>query len=153
MRVLKADEAFYVAEQRVRRWLEQDQPVRIFGTAWTLEPEVKFGRVEDVQPYVDRVLAHIGCEHPIRVRARRGASFAHYERLGAVMAVPSPEIGGKWALREIVILHEIAHHLSPAGERHGKAFERAMCGLLRDVGHPTTARLLEIAAYEEREAS
>lgn len=153
MRVLKADKAFYSAEFRVRRWLEQDQPVRAFGTAWALEPEVKFARVEDVQPYVDKVLAHIRCERPIRVRVRRGASFAHYETLGAVMAVPSPEIGGDWALREIVVLHEIAHHLSKGDHGHGEQFQRAFVGLLNDTGHVVTARLLEIAIWEEMRAA
>lgn len=150
MNVSRVDETFYHVEYRVRRWMTQEAPVRVFGSAWYPEAEVRFTDVHDVQPYVDKVLAHIGCPRPITVRERKGSAFAHYEPLGAVMAVPPRRNGGEWALREIVILHEITHHLVP-GAGHGGAFARRFVDLLTETGHPVLGRMLEIACFEGRQ--
>lgn len=149
MNVTKTDETFYSVEFRVRRWMDlaEDGEVRVFGGVWHPEAEVKFTDVDDVQRYVDRVLAHIRCPRPITVRQRRGARFAHYEA-GGVMAVPPRHLGGDWALREIVILHEITHHLVGCRCGHDGAFARAFVNLLSDTGHPVLARMLEIACWE-----
>lgn len=146
MNVTKADESFYHVEYRVRRWLEMAGPVRVFGSVWYPEAEVKFTDVHDVQPYVDKVLAHIRCPRPITVRERRGDRFAHYEA-GGTIAVPPRRVGGHWALREIVILHEIVHHLVP-GHGHDGTFARTFVDLLNDTGHPVLGRMLEIACFE-----
>lgn len=88
--------------------------VDFFGSTLTLPPERRFADLESVQRWVDAVLdlapvrgrwpAAPGC----RVRSRRGATRAHYEPPGAI-AVPVDE---RWALREIVVCHELAHHLA-----------------------------------------
>jgi len=143
--VTVADEAFYAVERRVERWLKQDGPVRVFGSEWLPEPLVVFSDVPDVQPYVDKVLAHIGCERPIRVRRRRGNRFAHYEP--GVIAIPSRHNGGAGFLREETVLHEMAHHLAQ-GDKHGPRFARAFVDLLTDTGHPVLGRMLEIACFE-----
>ncbi|WP_226343920.1 TIGR04338 family metallohydrolase [Agilicoccus flavus] len=135
----------YDAEDRLDRWSDLGV-VTVFGSAWVLEPEVRFGRVEDVQAYVDRVLAHVGHPQPARVRRRRGATRAHYEQ-GGVIALPGPEVGGRWALRENTVLHELAHHLVGGGG-HGVEFRRAYVRLQRDTGHPSAAALVT-AAYAE----
>lgn len=141
-----ADEAFYAVERRANRWLTLDGPVRAFGAEWYPEPLVVFSDVPNVQPYVDKVLAHIGCERPIRVRRRRGNRFAHYEPPG-VIAIPSRHNGGAYFLREDTVLHEIAHHLA-RGDGHGPRFARAYVDLLADTGHPVFARMMEIACFE-----
>ena len=41
------------------------------------------------------------------VRERAGAAQAHYQRVGSMMAVPGYRAGSGWALRELVILHEL----------------------------------------------
>ena len=78
----------YDAEDRLDRWSDLGT-VRVFGSTWVLEPEVRFARVEDVQRYVDAALARIGHPRPVRVRPRRGARRAHYEA-GGVIAEPCP---------------------------------------------------------------
>ena len=144
-------QAVYSAEQRLVRLIDAspDGIVRAFGTKWVVEPEVKFGNVDDVQLYVDRVLAHIGCPRPVTVRHRRGATMAHYESWDAVIALPPRAIGGGWSLRETVVLHELAHHLSRNGQAHGPEFARALVTLWEDIGSPVTARLLHICLHEE----
>jgi len=144
-------QAVYNAETRLQRLIEaaSEGTVRAFGTSWTPEREIKFGNVEDVQRYVDKVLAHIYCERPITVRRRKGNRLAHYEAFGAVIALPPREIGGAWTLRESVVLHEVAHHLSRQGESHGPEFARALVDLLEQIGNPVTSRLLHICLHEE----
>lgn len=112
--------AVYTAEDRLARWFGLGT-VTVFGTRWALEPEVVFARVPDVQRYVDRVLTHLATQSwrepsgaaltPVAVRARRGARKAHYDQARHTIAIPPAERGGAWALRESVVLHELAHHL------------------------------------------
>jgi putative metallohydrolase (TIGR04338 family) len=87
----------------------------------TLPVERKFASIESVQDYVNRVLAlnwvretWARAATPIHVRARAGNNAAHYESDCATMAVPEYRSGKAWAFRELVVLHEIAHHLDPS---------------------------------------
>jgi len=123
----------YEAEALVRRIFDRavDFPVvDIAGSHLTLPPERKFASLESVQAYVDAVLAlpwvrtsWSRAAVSATVRSRGGQSRAHYERSTAGIAVPLHRGGQAWALRELVILHEIAHHLAPEDEpAHGPAF-------------------------------
>ncbi|WP_020142292.1 hypothetical protein [Terracoccus sp. 273MFTsu3.1] len=145
MNVTVSEKAFYAMERRVDRWLEQEGPVRTFGAEWYPEPLVRFSDVPEVQPYVDKVLALVGCDRPIRVRRRRGSAAAHYD--DGVIAIPSRHNGGAYFLREDTALHEIAHHLT-RGDGHGARFARAYVDLLAATGHPVLARMTEIACFE-----
>ncbi len=72
------------------RAAEHGSSVEFFGTHLTLPPEAKFGSLSGVQRYVDDVLALPAVRRqwpkmaPLRVRARRASTAAHYEyRYGA----------------------------------------------------------------------
>ncbi|MBA0046467.1 TIGR04338 family metallohydrolase [Mycobacteroides sp. LB1] len=123
----------YAAEEFVRAIFERAashsrRDIDFFGANLTLPPEARFASVESVQRYVDDVLALVGSRWsagPLTVRARRGAAAAHYERDGdrAAIAVPDDRNGSVWAMRELVILHELAHHLCPQDvPAHGHEF-------------------------------
>lgn len=144
----------YSAEDQLAHWLSRSSPVVLDGETFTPELEPRFTTPQQVQPYVDKVLAHLqGAERsydgrerlPIRVRARAGHAKAHYEE--GVIAIPSRERGGAWALRGLVVLHEIAHHLG--GLEHGQQFRSTLIRLLEDLGNPETARLLHTAYAAE----
>ncbi len=137
--------AVYEAEDRLARWFALGR-VRAFGSPWVLETQARFGSVPEVQRYVDAVLGHLGVQRPVTIRERRGATRAHYEPDG-VIALPPERIGGQWALQEVVVLHELAHHLAP-GQLHGPGFRAAMLRLLRARGHDVAAHLLSIAYVE-----
>jgi putative metallohydrolase (TIGR04338 family) len=77
----------------------------------TLPPEAKFASIESIQRHCDDVCDMLKVSR-VHVRARRGDRMAHYERPGAVIAVPNGR--HRWALRELVVLHELAHHLTPS---------------------------------------
>lgn len=149
--------ATYRAEDRFQRWLGSARPsVTIDVTTHTPEVEARFVAPADVQRYVDRTLAHLrnggkdygGAEQrDVRVRARRGHTRAEYG-LG-VLSIPSFEFGGSWALRESVVLHEIAHHLAAPGAGHGAAFRATFIRLLEDIGKPVWAELMHLAFASE----
>ncbi|BBX19270.1 TIGR04338 family metallohydrolase [Mycolicibacterium duvalii] len=151
----------YAAEQFVRtmfdRAAERNNPVvEFFGTALTLPPEARFASAAAVQTYVDDVLAHPAVRRrwpdaaPLRVRPRRGVGAAHYERAedGAVVAVPDQRSG--WALRELVVLHEIAHHLCDADPPHGPAFVATFSELAGAVMGAEVAHVLRVVYAQER---
>jgi len=151
----------YAAEQSVRTLFDRaaergSRAVDFFGAQLTLPPEGKFGSVDAVQRYVDDVLALPSVRDrwpdvaPLRARARRAATAAHYEnRSGSgVIAVPDRDTAD-WALRELVVLHEVAHHLCPAGPAHGPDFVATMCELTELVMGPEVGHVLRVMFAKE----
>ena len=145
----------YAAEEFVRTLFDRsaehgDPVVDFFGTRLTLPPEARFASVQSVQRYVDEVLSQPTVRGrwpaaaPLRVRPRNGATAAHYQRGvdGATIAVP--EGRAVWALRELVILHEIAHHLADADPAHGSAFVATFCDLAAAVMGPEVGYVLRV---------
>ena len=151
----------YAAEEFVRTLFDRaaehgNRVVDFFGTQLTLPPEGRFASAPSVQRYVDEVLAHpaVRARWPavgaLKVRGRRGATAAHYERSdddGAAIAVP--DRGSTWALRELGVLHEIAHHLSDAEPPHGPQFVATFCGLAEAVMGPEVAHVLRVVYAKE----
>lgn len=151
----------YAAEEFVRtmfdRAAERGLPaVEFFGTQLTLPPEGRFGSVESVQRYVDDVLElsavrqrwpHVS---PLRVRARKAATAAHYENRDGtgVIAVPDRDTAD-WALRELVVLHEVAHHLCQAEPAHGPEFVATICTLTELVMGPELGHVLRVVYAKE----
>ncbi|HTQ22894.1 TIGR04338 family metallohydrolase [Mycobacterium sp.] len=154
----------YAAEEFIRtlfdRAAEHGSPaIDFFGTQLTLPPEGRFGSVTSVQRYVDDVLAlpavreHWPSVSPLRVRARRAATAAHYEnRDGAgIIAVPDRDTAD-WAMRELVVLHEVAHHLCQAGNSmppHGPEFVATICTLTELVMGPEVGHVLRVVYAKE----
>ena len=151
----------YAAEEFVRTLFDRaaehgSGSVEFFGTQLTLPPEARFGSVPAVQRYVDEVLALPAVRRrwskvaPLTVRARRAATAAHYEnRDGAgVIAVPDLDTAD-WAMRELVVLHEIAHHLCDARPPHGPQYVATMCTLAELVMGPELGHVLRVVYAKE----
>jgi putative metallohydrolase (TIGR04338 family) len=91
------------------------------GSAVLLPSELRFGTLAAAAAYAESVLgrapviALAGRSNPPELRPRRGQRSAHWEPPG-VIALPVPQHGEPWALRESVLLHELAHHV---GETSG----------------------------------
>lgn len=122
--------------------------VTIEGITLTLPPEAKFSTAEDVQRYIDRVtsmpsvIAEFG-EAKVSVRRRKGTTKAHYQRNTQTIAIP--EAGTRWALREVVALHELAHHYSRhTSPAHGPKFVSTLISLLGLVMGPEMGLLARI---------
>lgn len=150
----------YAAEDFVRTMFDRaaargNRAVDFFGTEVTLPPEGRFGSVESVQRYVDDVLALPGVMRAwpaagaVTVRPRRGMTAAHYEIVGGGPTIAVPARGSGWALRELVVLHELAHHLVPVDPAHGAEFVTAMCELASIVMGVEVGYVLRVVYAQE----
>ncbi len=152
----------YAAEEFVRTLFDRaaqhgSRAIEFFGDRITLPPEARFGSVESVQRYVDEVLSlpavarNWPAPGPIRIRPRRSATAAHYENTDgcAVIAVPD-RTGADWAMRELVVLHEVAHHLCGGpGPAHGPEFTATFCALAATVMGPEAGHVLRVVYAKE----
>lgn len=151
----------YEAEHLVHRIFDRavEFPVvEVAGSHLTLPVERKFAAIADIQRYVDAVLAlrWIGeawprrAAVPVTVQERTGAAQATYLRDRCVMAVPAHRSGSAWALRELVILHELAHHLADDREpHHGPGFVDRLITLVDGIVGPEAALLIRITMLDQ----
>ena len=153
-------QAVYDAESQVRRQLELAaagaRTVTVAASTLVLPLEVRFGSLDAVRRYVAGVQAskpfatrfpHAAAT-PLNVRARRGDRHAHYEA-PATIALHEPEHGAAWSMRELVVLHEVAHHATqhdlPPEPFHGPGYAGAFVRIVTDTLGPETGLLLTTA--------
>ena len=130
--------------------------MEFFGAQLTLPPEARFGSVPAVQRYVDEVLALPAVRRqwpevaPLTVRARRAATAAHYENRRGTGIIAVPDLAtANWAMRELVVLHEIAHHLCDASPPHGSQYVATLCTLAELVMGPELGHVLRVVYAKE----
>jgi putative metallohydrolase (TIGR04338 family) len=153
----------YEAESLVRRLFDRadstgDRGLNLHGSHVVLPIERRFASIDSVQRYTDLVLAlrWVTRRWPQRsairvsVRERAGQARAHYDRLAASIAIPPYSQNRSWAMREFVVLHEIAHHLAPEAEApaHGPGFVVRFIGLVDEIIGPEAALVLRTAMHE-----
>lgn len=150
----------YAAEAFVRTLFDRagehgNRSIEFFGASVTLPPEARFGSLEAVQRYVDEVLSHRAVRlrwpglEPLTARGRRGLTAAHYEFDGESAVVAVPDRHTTWALRELVVLHEIAHHLCRCDPAHGPEFVAAFIDLTDLVMGPEVGHVLRVVYAKE----
>lgn len=135
--------AVYRTEDIVRSILQEGGTVDLFGSRFPLPEggDRKFATVSDVDRYLDALwqmswVKEYGKARPA-VRRRRGVTKAHYEFGRNVIAVPQD----RWALNEMVVLHEVAHGL--CGEfGHGQRFRRVFADLAGHAIDPVVGMML-----------
>ena len=150
----------YDAEHVVHRIFDRaaDFPsVEVAGSFLTLPVERRFASIESIQRYLDQVRS-LGwirdgwprANLPVVARERAGTSSAHYERAGAMIAVPGAKHGDRWALRELVVLHELAHHLEDDSTEphHGPRYVSRLLELVGGVIGPEAELILRITFAE-----
>ncbi len=112
----------YEAETLVRTMFDRAderglRTVDVAGSTLTLPIERKFASIDSIQRYVDEVLRLDWVRESwpnaggVNVRERSGTGSSHYERDTRTIAIPLHRHNRAWALRELVVLHELAHHL------------------------------------------
>jgi len=140
-RVYAAEDAWALRLDAARRGAQRAE---VAGSALLLPKELHFGTLEAAASYADRQLAGHAVP-PVRIRLRRGQTRAHWEAPG-VIALPVAEHGTPWALRETVLLHELAHHLAfhlDGVADHGQAFAQRMLELVgKALGEEAALALL-----------
>lgn len=145
-------ERVYQAEYRLRSLFSTAEQIRnpvveLDGITLTLPPEGKFADLESIQVYVDKV---IGTSGVVTVRERRSASYAHYQHYNRTIAVRD----ARWAMREIVLLHELAHHFtgvehSGSAASHGPQFVAVFTDLLGRVMGPEAGLAYRVLCKHE----
>lgn len=122
-----------------------------------LPAEVRFGDLRAAEAYVASVLALAEVEAlagrvpPPELRPRRGQRAAHWERPG-VIALPLPRHGEPWAMRETVLLHELAHHVGETtglSAGHRAPFPAIVLALVQAALGEEAAFALRVAYGEE----
>ena len=128
------------------------------GSALVLPGERRLGSLDAARDYTNRVLAlpevraEFGEVEPPVLRLRRGRASAHWEPPGTV-ALPVPVHGEPWALRETVLLHELAHHLAETTRRaagHRAPFPAVVLLLAGAVLGAEAELVLRMAYGEQR---
>ena len=144
----------YAAESALRDLIGQaNSPVTgpvavsVGASKLVLPLEVRFGDIASVQRYCDQVLNLDGLAmrwpvRPVAVRERKGTSKAHWET-SDVIAIPD----AAWAMRETVVLHELAHHLTPEAVNHGRDFQDALLDLYCEAMAPEVALMARWLLY------
>lgn len=131
--------AVYSAEDQWAAAVDRGGTMDFHGSRIVLPSQRRFAGLDEVRDYVDAVCGRLGIDPP-RVRHRQGATRAHYEA-GGTVAIPE---GEPWAMRESVVLHELAHHASGAMD-HGPAFTASMLALVTAELGPEAALVLRTA--------
>lgn len=133
----------YAAEDTLLFMLEHGGTVQFMGSSLTMPVERRFGDLDGVRRYLAAVRSRPWGSPEVpeaQVRQRRGYTKAHWEN--GVIALPDG-IGGKgWAMREVVVLHEYAHHVAwhtRGVTGHGPVFQEIYLGLLENAVGPEAA--------------
>jgi putative metallohydrolase (TIGR04338 family) len=153
-RVYRAEDSWAARLDAARRGAVLAQ---VGGSSLLLPSELRFGTLEAASGYAARVLAlpevtAVAGNLPVPdLRLRRGQLAAHWEPPG-VIALPVPAHGEPWALRETVLLHELAHHVvelsgRTTGQRptHGAPFPATVLLLVRAAIGEEAAFALTVA--------
>jgi putative metallohydrolase (TIGR04338 family) len=147
----------YEAENLVAVQLDQAAAgggtITLHNSTVTIPPEIRFGSLEAAADYCRRVqrTTWFGARWPaatsvpVTVRQRRGGQGAHYEGGGSI-ALHEPRYGTGWALRELVVLHELAHHVIDHAfdevAPHGPEYAGVLYELVRHACGPEVGLLL-----------
>jgi len=130
-RVYAAEDAWGLRLDAARRGALR---ATVAGSSLVLPAEVRFGTLAAARAYADDLVRRQGLP-PVVLRQRRGHARAHWEPPGTV-ALPLPRHGEPWALREAVLLHELAHHAAFHREGvtdHGSSYVTTMLQLVTEA--------------------
>ena len=153
-RVYRAEDAWAARLDVARRGAPL---ATVGGSAVLLPAERRFGSLPAASSYAEKVLAlpavvALGGALPApELRLRRGQRSAHWEPPG-VIALPVPRHGEPWAMRESVLLHELAHHVGECAgltRGHGAPYPAVLLVLVHAVLGTEAAFALRVAYGEE----
>ena len=143
--------AVYAAEEQWAHALDRGGLVDFHGSRLQLPVQLRFGSLADASAYVNAV-TQAQALPSVRLRVRAGDARAHYERAfgagQAVIAVPA----AAWAMRESVLLHEIAHHVvACASDEQDDVDERSdspTCDAIAAHGPQFAAALVALVEHQ-----
>ena len=113
----------YKADELTRAWASSQKIGTPNSTARVLEREWTPGDTDAVQRYVDRITDAEGATR-LTVVTTKSTRYSTYYSGRRQIAL------ARWGFRELVVLHEIAHHLTPGWQAHGPEFCAAYIDLV-----------------------
>lgn len=140
--------AVYAAEDQVASLLDRGGRLDFHGSVLDLPRQRQLADLAEVEEYLAVIRGEPwGAGHTPRprVRRRRGVTRAHWQAPDTI-ALPTET---RWALREMVVLHEYAHHVTwhdCGSAEHGTAFQDTMTELVTHALAPSAGLVLR-AAY------
>lgn len=133
----------YAAEDTLMFMLDHEGPVTFHGSSLTLPVERRFGDLAGVRRYL-AAIREFSWGHPEvpepGLRRRKGHTRATWEN--GVIALPDGIGERGWAMREVVVLHEYAHHVvwhRYGITGHGSQFQEVYLDLLDNAVGPEAA--------------
>lgn len=133
----------YAAEDTLMFMLDNGGSASFMGSSITLPVERRFGDLDGVRRYLAQVRVRpwgYGQTPQPEVRLRKGHTRAHWS--DGVIALPDGVGARGWAMREVVVLHEYAHHVTwhvHGVTGHGSDFLHVYLGLLDNAIGPEAA--------------
>lgn len=137
----------YNSEQMFRKVLDRSSEIptiEIYGSNFVIAQDRNFGDLQSAQRYVDGILSLNWVKstwdsvagQKVTVVPRKGNEHAHYQN--NTIALPnylSKNGRNFWAMREVVVLHELAHHLTKFDARsdHGPLFAGTFVKLVKEL--------------------
>lgn len=132
----------YRAEWMLENIMATNAPYTVHGSTVVLPDEIKFSDLEHIRVYVGRVIDVVNIElgrnhtHP-KVRLGRKDLRKKAYCTGSDIVLPHRE-SGAWAWTRTVVLHELAHFLTP-GHGHDATFAGMLTYLFEIAISPETA--------------
>lgn len=144
-------ERVYLCEDRLHRWARAGRAVVVDGRLVSVEPEHDFRDLAAARLFCTLTCLELGLP-PVRVRLRKGDTKSHYRPgSGRHDATDHGEIAlASWGGARLVILHELAHHLTQhrrssgaSAPAHGPLFRSNLLEVMRHVSLPRQAAELQ----------
>ncbi len=123
MRTSADDRRHYLAEWMFTDLVDTSTDViHAYGSTIPRPSEIRFSHEDHIQTYVDRVLGHPSVRGPLGLSKAEVVISNRLKRMayaqGSRIVLPRKA----WAWRESVVLHEVAHILTPTDRAHGALF-------------------------------
>ena len=140
----------YAAEDQVRRLTQRGGTIDFYGSTLTVSPHREFVDLTQVRAYLAQIREN-DWGYPdtpaVLVQSHSGFRSARWI---APNRIRLPK-GESWAMNELVVLHEYAHHCAwhtynEAG--HGRHFQSLLCELSGHVLGPEVQTLLVAALHQ-----
>ena len=146
------EDAVLLSLDALDKYAGDERDYDFHGYTMRLPRERKFADLDSIRRYVSMVcsLPQVQQKFPgvtaPSVRERKGHRAAHYSQSNVEIAINTGR-DGKWALREMVVLHELAHHLAK-GDMHGATWRGCYIFLVEVCMGQEVAMILGASLFE-----
>ena len=137
----------YDAENTLLFMLDNGGTVQFLGSSLTLPVERRFGDLEGASLSARGPAKTVGSPADSRTAGARAQGPHEGPLVRDTIAIPDGIGERGWAMREVVVLHEYAHHVAwheHAATGHGRDFQEVYLGLLENAVAPEAALIVRV---------